>query len=376
MITMEQSRQALKIAFIGLANAGKTSLIRSLTREFEMLTRLKPTTNVERNFLEFLGKELVFWDFGGQEKYREKYIKSAERYFNEISTLFYVIDVQDPLILVPNISYFQSIHDQLNDYSPNAQLVLLFHKADPEFMSKLKANKTQIREKSEKKDETCVETDVEGNSSQEDIEMVDTIQKFLEAISPILEKENKPVLMFQTSIYNPLSIITAISQPLFNDKDLYTNINNILKSFCDTYGLLFAILFSKNFFEIGKFESETYLKDFDDTDMKKVFYDYFNEYNVSLDKNIDPNWDEKAAIESGLSSNFELKFDKFQLLSSQFIIQFANRKLPFNLAIGYNDDAVLMKDGLDIALSRMDDNLQKIFMNIDLVDLLEKMHEF
>ena len=56
---------------------------------------VKPTRGIERSEFTIFGQKIVFWDYGGQEKYRIKYLKKKERYFLDIDTMFYVVDIQD-----------------------------------------------------------------------------------------------------------------------------------------------------------------------------------------------------------------------------------------------------------------------------------------
>jgi hypothetical protein len=318
---------AFKIAFLGLSNAGKTSIIKSLTQEFEMLTVLKPTISVERSSIEFLGKNLVFWDFGGQDSYRENYLSKPERYFDGISYIFYVVDVQDPLVLVPNISYFTGIYKAAMQYSPKAKFIILFHKSDPGLKSP--------------KDESDVK------------------QKFLEAISPLLEADKKPVDIYQTSIYRLITIITAVSQPLFANESLYSNIGSAMKSFAETYGLLFSMLFTEKYFSIGQFITEDFLKGLstkNDADFLKAFF-----------AQVDP--------DKGAPSKITIDGKEIDTLGSSFKIQFGSKSLPFFLGIGFDDNSMLDKEGLEIALARLNENLQKIFVNVDIFNILEKINK-
>ena len=121
-----------KIVFVGMENAGKTSIINHFTRHILDSSPIKPTNKVERIPLAFLGKEIIIWDFGGQEKYREKYLESPTKFFDAISFLFFVVDVQDSENLDLSIAYFDKIYEQLERYSPEAKISILFHKNDPE----------------------------------------------------------------------------------------------------------------------------------------------------------------------------------------------------------------------------------------------------
>ena len=48
-----------KIVILGVANGGKTSLLRTLKREFKSLADLKPTKGIERTSLNFFNKKII-----------------------------------------------------------------------------------------------------------------------------------------------------------------------------------------------------------------------------------------------------------------------------------------------------------------------------
>jgi len=72
----EEKSEAKKILFTGLDDAGKTSIILALQREFSKITNIEPTRGAQRRMFEFLGKTISEWDLGGQETYRISYLKS------------------------------------------------------------------------------------------------------------------------------------------------------------------------------------------------------------------------------------------------------------------------------------------------------------
>ena len=86
------------IKFLGLDNAGKTSIITAIKEKFgylEKVEQLKPTKLVERDVFRFLNLEIIRHDFGGQQQYREDYLKNPHKYLANTDIIIYVIDVQD-----------------------------------------------------------------------------------------------------------------------------------------------------------------------------------------------------------------------------------------------------------------------------------------
>ena len=71
--------QFIKVIIAGLDNAGKTSILTALSKKYNFqkdIISITPTIRVEYQATEFLKNRVIFWDMGGQEKYRKLYQKS------------------------------------------------------------------------------------------------------------------------------------------------------------------------------------------------------------------------------------------------------------------------------------------------------------
>lgn len=173
-----QERQR-KIVIVGLENAGKTTIVDLLKQETTVTLRkppdMSPTKGVERRSL-FEGK-LMIWDLGGQEIYRNEYLANPESYFKMISFCYYVVDIQDYYRLFQSTMYFMGVLNLIKKYSPNARIVILFHKMDPDF----NPDKKNLKE------------------------------KFMEKIEPVLLESNILFETFETTIFDIVSIKTAFS---------------------------------------------------------------------------------------------------------------------------------------------------------------------
>ena len=73
--------QPLKILFSGLANAGKTSILKILDNRFEEIPDLAPTMGIAHSVYKVLGLSINLWDMGGQTSYRQKYLLKFEENF-------------------------------------------------------------------------------------------------------------------------------------------------------------------------------------------------------------------------------------------------------------------------------------------------------
>ena len=127
--------ELIKIVIAGLDNAGKTSILTALDKKYDFrkdIISLTPTIRVEYHAMEFLINKVVFWDMGGQEKYREIYQAKQDLYFAGTDLLLYVIDIQDKERFETSLSYLDMILNHFVKHKIEIPLIIAFHKYDPE----------------------------------------------------------------------------------------------------------------------------------------------------------------------------------------------------------------------------------------------------
>lgn len=132
-----------KIAFIGLDNAGKTSIITAITKRFgfeEDVMNLIPTRRIDRDTFSFLGLEFQRLDFGGQEIYRDDYLHHPDKYFTGTDLIFYVIDAQDYDRYIESIDYLDQVLLFFKEVQENPPIAVLFHKFDPQLAQEREIN--------------------------------------------------------------------------------------------------------------------------------------------------------------------------------------------------------------------------------------------
>ncbi|MBY8984218.1 MAG: hypothetical protein KGD65_04050 [Candidatus Lokiarchaeota archaeon] len=127
----EVEKISSKILFTGLDDAGKTSIILSLQREFSKIAVLSPTRGAQRRIFDFLGKEISEWDLGGQTAYRISYLKNPDKYFDGTEIAIYVIDIQNKPRIPEAISYFKDVIEQFNKLEIEPPVYVFLHKYDP-----------------------------------------------------------------------------------------------------------------------------------------------------------------------------------------------------------------------------------------------------
>ena len=124
----------IKIAFTGLDNAGKTSFLIALRRKYnfyELVKELLPTKLIEFNSFNFLNLYAInIWDMGGQEKYRQLYVKNLV-YFEATDFLYYIIDIQDESRFEASLAYLNKLLTIYHDMEYSNEVIVCFSKFDP-----------------------------------------------------------------------------------------------------------------------------------------------------------------------------------------------------------------------------------------------------
>lgn len=132
---MSESKEFKKILFCGLESGGKTSILLILDRKFSLLTSVKPTIKARRTVHtnSLLGTTIVRWDLGGQKTYRKIYLGDKSKYFTEMQSIFYVIDIQAPKKFEEALLFLKDIVNITSEsHLDNFQLLILLHKCDPD----------------------------------------------------------------------------------------------------------------------------------------------------------------------------------------------------------------------------------------------------
>lgn len=133
------SKQKKNIIFLGIDNAGKTTIINVFKKhlKIEDLTKIKPTIGINREQLFLKRFNINILDLGGQKKYRDEHIKNPERYFSSIAIAFFVIDITDDKRYDEVLTYLKDISEIIMKYNDkqNCSFIVLIHKFDPEIIN-------------------------------------------------------------------------------------------------------------------------------------------------------------------------------------------------------------------------------------------------
>ena len=132
-----------KIAILGLAKAGKTSIKKKFFNRYsdEQLNDIRPTIGIEtsKNLIEYLQETIMILDFGGQKIYRKKFLEERKNWDN-ITTIIYVIDIQDKNSFSESLDYLNKIWETINEFDDKPMLTIYLHKYDKLIEKSLESN--------------------------------------------------------------------------------------------------------------------------------------------------------------------------------------------------------------------------------------------
>ncbi len=226
--------QAMKIGILGLENAGKTSIIKTLQHTYQIGQPLYPTKNVERTFFTLFGQQGSVWDFGGQAIYRNIYLKNPDRFLSGIRYLFFVIDVQDFNRFPEALQYFKRVYEYSSNQNPQLIASILFHKSDPELIEK-----PEVKQR------------------------IDKLKKEIHRIGEDIE-----LGFYETTSYDPLSVFTAFSLPIVGDQAIYSSLSTLFANFSLKFSIEYMAILVDEILELGSFRLKTVNQDFLDASMQ------------------------------------------------------------------------------------------------------------
>jgi small GTP-binding protein len=211
-----------KICFLGLDNAGKTSIILSIQKRFgfeDDIMSLTPTRRVDRDTFRFLGIEFSRMDFGGQEEYREDYLRNPDRYLAGTDLIFYIIDAQDHERYMESIDYLDQLLIYFKEEQNYPQIAVLFHKFDPQILEDKELNKRTL-----------------------------TLKQSLTKYSIAFD-----IFFFETSIYDIKSIMDAFSSGLSLLFDRMEMVTQLFSEISKNYDAILIALFDSRGITIGEY---------------------------------------------------------------------------------------------------------------------------
>ncbi|MFQ5977891.1 MAG: ADP-ribosylation factor-like protein [Candidatus Heimdallarchaeota archaeon] len=140
VISEEKRHSPIKLVFLGLSKAGKTSINKVFFEKasLEELEDLKPTMLRELHHrpLEIAKERISVVDLGGQSQFIPLHFQDS-MVFSNVSALIFVIDLQNPARFEEAAQYFSKVADFIAKEKRKPSVTILFHKFDPEIQPQL-----------------------------------------------------------------------------------------------------------------------------------------------------------------------------------------------------------------------------------------------
>jgi len=303
----------LKIILSGLDNAGKTSILTALDKKYgfeKKIQKLKPTVRVKYHQTKFLGKNLYFWDMGGQEKYRKLYESKLDVYFDKASLFIYVIDIQDSARYESSIEYLTTLLSYIEENEMDVPLIVAFHKFDPEL-----------------KDDNAI------------------IKNAQELSDKIMKLKQLKMLFSQTSIYDIYSILHLVSSALSIFNDNHLKLKELCKNYLKDFNGKSVILFDQNGFIISEYYTDsldynTYVELLDSTTEQIILLKKIQEKQHKYDYGFTPISDHSIAYLR------KIKFESEIFYVSVLIDEIRKEKLQNKISDFLNDLNGVLKPSL------------------------------
>ncbi len=221
-----------KITFLGLDDAGKSSIILSLQREFSKIAYLKPTKGIERRFFTFFGESITEHDLGGQSTYRITYISNPDKYLDNTAICIYTIDIQNEERIPESLDYLKELVQKYTELELQPTIHIFFHKYDPLLFD---SQKMEIEKKCEE-----IEHKLRNDLHYEKL------------------------YFYKTSIYDFAKLMKIISEIFLEIHPKSTEINSQIELLAKAMAADGAILLDDNSLIVGEH--------YKNEDTKKIFY--------------------------------------------------------------------------------------------------------
>lgn len=300
-----------KIILMGLDNAGKTSIILSMAGKYDP-SEIKPTKGIERSDTNILGNRVFRWDLGGQEKYRETYLKDRSYVLDQTDLLFYVIDIADKDRFEESLQFYIDVLNYLKKIETNPIIILFLHKTDPDF---LRTPECQANIKHT--------TDLFTKNSQD------------------FQTE-----VFTTTIFDYKTLVEAFTNSLSKIFPKFDAFNTLLKNFIANRELDVVLLFDENLHLVGRAYADENSKMDRIQEVYNAYYFFegitrFRRYGYDLNLNL---------IRTAGDAPYQIKIQQIHLGNWKPFILLAGKELAEveNLLADLKRDYEANKDKLDL----------------------------
>jgi len=129
----EMDKIRLKVVFVGLTQAGKTSIVQvAMEDSLPQETMSNPATvDISRKIIKKEKTPILVFDVGGQFQYIERIFKDwRDKTFSDVNIAVFVVDAANLEKISEAKHYFDLTAKNLYQYSSNVHFYLFIHKMD------------------------------------------------------------------------------------------------------------------------------------------------------------------------------------------------------------------------------------------------------
>ena len=203
---------------MGIAKAGKTSILLALDNKTEEFTKVKPTPSISYNQILWAGFSIALWDVGGQKVYLKKFLLENDRYLLGLNAIFFVISVEEEDSFKDAFTLLKNLVDFLEKMKLNVSISFFLHKLDPN------RREMEIFQKNEK-------------------ELRSKVAKIM---------GRRPYEVFTTSIYDRLSIVRAFTATIQKFVPQYDLILSRLQDLSQEFSSPMVLILDENSNTVGE----------------------------------------------------------------------------------------------------------------------------
>ncbi|MFX0067145.1 MAG: ADP-ribosylation factor-like protein [Candidatus Hermodarchaeota archaeon] len=130
---MTLSSETDKIILLGLAESGKTTILKVISEGYvpDKKAPYTATMDYTRKKFSIFGKTLTIFDLGGQKAFMDRFIgELAEFIFSGVKVLIYVVDIVEVTRFSLAKYYLDLALKRIKQYSPTAVVYVFLHKID------------------------------------------------------------------------------------------------------------------------------------------------------------------------------------------------------------------------------------------------------
>ncbi|MHA1990741.1 MAG: ADP-ribosylation factor-like protein [Candidatus Hodarchaeales archaeon] len=223
------SKDANKIVILGLAESGKSTIIKTV-KEGKPPSSIKApytaTMNYERSQQTIFGKQLTLFDLGGQTSFLDRFTgELAEFVFSDVKAFIFVVDITKFEEVARSKYYFDLCLKNLDKHSPSAYKYIFLHKTDlvkEKMVPDIKASMEEFLTKDYTREITYYPTSVFNQELHKVMgEIYSKVSEVYTSYDPFLKnfiEENKNLVLRGQIFSADGKSLTDLSQGQFSNK--------------------------------------------------------------------------------------------------------------------------------------------------------------